>query len=571
MSDMEHEVAALTGVNADYSEDWNQHIKRAVSEFLKTAVIMDNQPWVREQNIDRSGQVASNEDTGFDEALPELVVPDSSAEGPTHDLDIRAVSDVFALNGIACAFVLPDDNVAEDQRKIERAVAAAKVSDLVVIDWYLKQQDESLTLNILQEIAKSDTRENGRLRLICVYTGEPLKDSILSDVSCFLKKGGVVTENVDKEEYCAVGEHTLVVIKNKTITPADQLPSDLISLFSHFAEGLIPAFSLAAVGAIRKNAHHMLTRFGKWLDSAYIANRLITDPPGDVSEMLRDLFISECDAALGLEAVADRYLETIPISFWLSNNKNSIGGQTHKKLDINGDLLLEILRNGVKDQKSFNGDTDDINIPQNSRNLISAALAGSLEASKKSEHEFARLVALKREAFGRSKLIGDENWKPTLTTGTLIKVKLKDAVVDEHDETIPEIFEYLICLTPACDTLRLNEITPFVFLRAKIEDRRYGIVLREKNGEEVCLRIDAKNPVLKTFFFAPDEEFQRVFAIKDEDSDFKFLDSDDQDFLWLGEVRYTRAASEMAGLVRNWMRIGISDSEYLRLTSEGKF
>src|SRR5690606_7862596 len=99
--------------------------------------------------------------------------------------------------------------------------------------------------------------------------GEPLKDSIFDEVKRFLQEGGVTVKNIEGEEYCAAGDHTLVVIKSKVATPAAQLPPELINLFSRFADGLIPAFSLAAVGAIRRNAHHMLTRFGKWLDTAY--------------------------------------------------------------------------------------------------------------------------------------------------------------------------------------------------------------------------------------------------------------------------------------------------------------
>lgn len=572
MSDMGHQGAAVMDVAQDPSVIWSQHIQGAVGEFLKTAVVIDNQPWVREQSSESLAQIVSGVDTGLDADLPELDAPIAPSEERPHDLDVRAISDVFASKGVACAFVLPDDTDTQDDQKVSRAVAAAKVSDLIVIDWYLKRQDESLTLSVLREIARSDANENGRLRLICIYTGEPLKDSIFDEVKKFLQEGGVVVKNIEGEEYCAAGDHTLVVIKSKVATPAAQLPSELINLFSRFADGLIPAFSLAAVGAIRRNAHHMLTRFGKWLDTAYIANRLITNPPGDVSELLRELFIAECDSALGLESVADRYLDIEPIAKWLAANKDSIADQEPgKHVRIDDGLLSELLRNGVKDDNYFYGDQGDIKIPRDRRNLISAALAGSIEASKLSEHEFARLVVLKREAYGRSKLWGEEAWRPSLTTGTLIKYKIKESGVDERGNLVPDLFEYLICLTPACDTLRLADTTPFVFLRAQVESKKYGLVLREQGDVEVCLRLDSKKPVVRTFFFSPDLAVQRVLALENEQAGFKFLDSEEREFFWLGEVRYTRAASEMAGLVRNWMRIGVSDSEYLRLTNEGRF
>src|SRR5690606_25307808 len=215
--------------------------------------------------------------------------------------------------------------------------------------------------------------------------------------------------------------------------------------------------------------------------------------------------------------------------------------------------------NGVNDDNYFYGDQGDIIIPRGCCNLISAALAGFIDVSKLSEHDFARLVVLKRVAYGRCKLWGEDAWRTSLTTRTLIKYKIKENGVDERGDVVSDLFEYLICLTPACDTLRLADTTPFVFLRAKVESKKYGLVLREQGDVEVCLRLDSKKPVVRTFFFAPDLAVQRVLALENEQAGFKFLDSEGREFFWLGEVRYTRAASEMAGLVRNWMRIGVSD------------
>ncbi|WHL29904.1 response regulator receiver domain [Pseudomonas juntendi] len=410
MNNMES-VAAVAEVPPPSAKDiWNEHIQSAVKDFLKTAVVIDNEPWVNQNHA----EIATPEflDNGLGEELPELAVPDAVVSENRHDLDVRAISDDFASKGIACAFVLPDDNDTQDVEKINRAVAAAKVSDLVIIDWYLKKQDESLTLQILQKISESDSLENGRLRLICIYTGEPLKSNIFNDAKEYIHKGGIQLSDLDGEAFCAVSANTIVIMRNKATTLASELPSELIKIFSRFADGLIPAFSMAAVGAIRKSAHHMLTRFGKWLDAAYVSNYIITNPPGDVSEMLRELFVAECDAALGIESVADRYLDLKPISKWLAANETNIQEQTAGKKNIDYALLDEMLRNGIKDDNYFYGDTEEIKIIKDHRHLISSALAGSQDDSKISQHEFARLVALKREAYGRSKLNGTDAWRP---------------------------------------------------------------------------------------------------------------------------------------------------------------
>lgn len=557
-------------VAQDYAAIWSEHIRGAVKEFLKTAVVIDNQPWVQEITSSTAANAAPPTDSGLGDEVSALSEPTAEEvaiateeEKNRHNLNIRAISDVFASEGVACAFVLPDDRDIDTKQKINRAVSAAKVSDLVVIDWYLEPKSSSLTLKILEELATADSNENGRLRLICVYTGEPLGESILTDVMNKLGAGGVSFNKVEKEKYYAAGDHAIIKIINKSETPAEKLPHELISLFSDLADGLVPAFALAAVGAIRKNAHHMLTRFGKLLDTAYIANRIITDPPSDVSEMMRDLFVAECDSAIGLEAVADRYLDTEGITKWINTNSSEIQTQKKGETVIDTAVLLKLLNEGIKAEVPMGSGRKKV--PSKHHILVSSALAGADNDHKKSEYEFARLAALKREAYGRSRLFSDKGWRPSLTTGTIVMYTPSSG----HNDGVPE---YLICLTPSCDTLRLAGETPFVFLRTKVNEDKYGMVLREKNGNDTLIRIDPKRPFIRTFMFSPKDHnhHHRILANQSDDStsDFKFKSSEGDELLWLGEVRHIRAASEMTSLLQGWMRIGISDSEYMRISSK---
>ncbi len=534
--------------------EWESHVYGAVKEFLKTAVVIDNEP---ELVVLQAPEVGIDNGLGDDAVV--LQVPEATAELPAHGLDVRGISDDFVSRGIACAFVLPNDLDDDVAQKVNRAVSASMVSDLVIIDWYLQPQDSSVTIKIIEEIARRDRQENGRLRLVCIYTGETLSQGIFDDVKEAMRKGGIPLADVPGQEFCAAAESTMVVMRNKTSTPVANLPSELIRAFGYFADGLVPSFALAAVGAIRKSAHHMLTRFGAWLDPAYIANYTITNPREDVPQMVRDLLVSECDTALGLERVADRFLDKQPVMAWIEAKKSQIREQ--KKGDTVVDLakLKEIIAGGIKDDKAFRGYNADVPLARDRRWLISSSLAGSAEDSKKSEHEFARLVALKREAHGRSKIPAEEQWKPSLTTGSLVRYR-PGAGVD---------VEYLICLTPACDTLRLKEAAAFVFVRARVNPQKYGLVVLEPDSVERCLEMDSKRPFIRSFNFSPDQDVQRVLALR-ENNVFIFSDVEGAKFEWLGEIRYTRATSEAAAMLGSWMRIGVSDSEYLRLSSLGK-
>lgn len=551
------------------NEGWSEHVLSAVRKFLKNAVVIDNQPYVPSPLSSKlPDTLVSPAQTGMDDDYTDLLAPgpelDSVDDALAHVLDVRKVSDSFALNGMACAFVLPDDSDPDVESIERRVLGAARMSDITVIDWYLRDDAPSLTLKLLQLIAEEDVKESGRMRLICVYTGQALTQDVFEDVKNAIGKGGIKLSDVGGQEFCATSGNCIVVLLNKSDVPPAHLSDALVKNFAVFSNGLLPSFALAAVGAIRKNIHHMVTRFGSSLDAAYVANRLITNPPEDVAELVRELLVAECDSALGLESVADQYLDKAAVGLWMEKNASAMCAQVASKQNVDIEFCRLLLKNGIDNVGLRNAGGKSTRFSAEHRNKISIALAGGELESKLSETSFAKLVIFKREAFGETKLVGGDGWKPSLTTGTLLRMQEGEAN------------RYFICLTPACDTLRLSSETPFVFLEAAQDDSCYSVILGEEDGSDKGLYFRGKHPTLMTYTFAPDEESQRVrgeaHASAGERPAFTFTSTNgSRRFTWLGEIRYARAASEMAKLAGNWMRIGINDSEYLRLTEAGKF
>lgn len=536
-------------------EQWQRHVNGAVLKFLKTAVVIDNQPYVEAK---ATQMLESSQDSGMDDETGALEAPgERVAAEDIHNLNIRNITDAFINEGIACAFVLPDDNAEDDPSNIRRALNASRVSDLMVIDWYLKDTDESLTLQILEQVARSDSEEKGRLRLVCVYTGQPLNEHIFSDILASFRRGGIELQPSQVGAYCASGRNAFVILLNKVDTPVAELPKELIKHFARLADGLVPSFALAAVGAIRKNVHHLVTRFSASLDSAYISNRLITNPPGDVTELMRELLVSEFDNAIGIEKVADEYLDVESIEYWLEKNNHLLAPQANgQNPQIDREFLKGLLHSCLEAKGFLNETGDLIKLSEDKRGLISIAVAGDAEKSQLSQNEFSRIVTFKREAHSVSESNIDTGWRPSLTTGSLVRCSQN---------------KYYVCFTPACDTLRLTGPSSFVFLEAIVAPNKYSVLLKDSTGENVGLRFEKKRPVLSTHIFTPDES-QRVRAqIHDASNSFIFETVDGaESFIWMGELRYGRATSEMAQIVSNWMRIGINDSEYLRLVSAGK-
>lgn len=237
------ESAELSGVLPAPSADdaWMEHRRAAVLEFLKNVVVIDNEPFVDQgeqggEEIDNpppSPEVDQESERKFkDVERPDLRGKDL---GDGHPLDIRLVSDAFAEKGIACAFVLPDDkDVAEgaEGRIKGRILNAARFADLVVIDWHLRGSNPTLTLEILKEIAKGDVAERGRMRLICIYTGQDLAGGgagkgILQGAIEALAEGGITVAPVAGAPNAAKSVDCLLVVASKKEWAPSGLPAAL--------------------------------------------------------------------------------------------------------------------------------------------------------------------------------------------------------------------------------------------------------------------------------------------------------------------------------------------------------
>ncbi|WP_248805518.1 response regulator receiver domain [Pseudomonas sp. MWU13-2100] len=215
---MQAEVFEGEASEVNSHDSWLEHCLTAAKKFLKNAVVIDNEPFVEgpRKVSDVSSVIAPFDDgmgtleiVGSESAS--IVEPgDSFLESVAeHQLDIRKVSDAFAEKGLNCAFVLPDDSNFDEELVVRRVLNSALISDIVVIDWYLYKNSSALTRRILKEIALSDVAENGRLRFICVYTGQTIAEQVYEDIKESLKGGGVHVDSVDEGVFSQKNKATL--------------------------------------------------------------------------------------------------------------------------------------------------------------------------------------------------------------------------------------------------------------------------------------------------------------------------------------------------------------------------
>ncbi len=598
---------------------WRDHCRNAVRKFVMHAVVIDNQPVLDQAEIvgPRTAKTAVFADEGMGDVPPDEIhegkepktasdvitkeKPATEESGKTekeeaeaedkrvHNLNVREISDAFAEQEIACAFVLPFDEDRDETKIFNRIMASSKPADIVVIDWYLRDNNAELTKKVLAAIAENDVAEKGRLRLICVYTGLTDIETVTTDSVAALLEGGIKSETIDKDAGWAYGHHHCLLVLNKQDVQGAKLPLKIIDALTVLSDGILPAFALAAVAAVRRNVHHIITRFSSDLDAAYVANRLITDPPGEVAELLRELFVSECDTALGLEQVADHSLSDEQINYWFANRNQPINSpqfkyeimrvtsngknvKENKTINININFLHSLLIDGITDG-SVSTEHGQVDFPESLRGKVSASLHKK-DDNPDGERRFARFAALKREAFGNSKLTSDENWTPSLTLGTLLSRQIELLANSDGGES-KKITKYYYCLTPSCDTIRIKG-SERNFLLLELEEGKgsANLIVLEKEGRQKKLFINPKPIRIQTFTFKGNEETGRVQASITEEEGvdnplFFFNTTEAIKFLWLGEVRRNRANRDMAELNRNWLRLGIKDSEYLRLAGKG--
>jgi hypothetical protein len=483
--------------------------------------------------------------------------------------DASKISSVFAQKGKLCTVFAP--STEEDLKNCSSLFAK---SDVVVLDWYLDLENErpiedaekdadsdeprgiyttKLINNIIEEAG------NKKLKLIIVYTGETDLKGIAEELY-----SGITLKDKFEHVDCRIFSSNITILirakyiddnqfkhnpelKNK-IVKYENLPDFISEEFSNFVGGLLPNFALSAITAIRRNTSNMLGVFSKDIDPAFLGHYVSIPDCNDAISILPKIFgTAVANLIENSDIDFDSWIEAW-INEKIKDCNTIING---KNIDINAEKLKCLLKSSADFEEKFNT-SFSIQEKKEKVNQYTADLYKTettklfcSENADTSNYKWAKLVQ-------HSNLFSSPK-NHQLTTGTIIKSK------DGN--------KFLICIQQRCDSVRISneEERSFLFLPLQQKGKGEAVVVEENKH----LIVDNKSYAIELHKFKPIETDVQILA-KPQDDQYVFTDIENKQYIWVAELKDMFAQHIVSAYASQLSRVGIDNSEWIRLVGKTK-
>ena len=253
---------------------------KAAREFAQTMIVIDDE-------ASQGSEASSPQPVGTlrrpSRATRSAETADTSAKhvgaekSDSCKLNAKLLIDKAMDLGLICSVLRPE----EGDSFRDRVVQAAQVADIVCLDWEIYGDGGNAASEIIGDIIQKDAKQNGRLRLIAVYTGGTRDSAILLD-KIFnaipeelreeheFKKGPLKIESKNGARIvCLFKTHATQLPEpmNDNQVGEDELPERLQTEFAGLSEGLLSNVALTTVASIRSSTHHVLSKFyqSRWM------------------------------------------------------------------------------------------------------------------------------------------------------------------------------------------------------------------------------------------------------------------------------------------------------------------
>lgn len=469
----------------------------------------------------------------------------SEAAG-TDELNAKEIIDSFASLGLVCGVIRPEP----DETITDIVGPAARRADILILDWRLDEDNGENSIELIRHVV-ADLDDCHRLRLIVIYTGVPDLEAIADRVARVLE-GSVISR---KNSLVAGPAHVTVLAKPDTpvdsdlhdaVVEFDELPDRVIAEFAKAIQGLLPNVALSSFAALRRNTHRMLKRFSQDLDAAYLGHRMLLRHPEDAEHLISDLMAQEIfaildNAKVGESANSSAVESLVNESVLSARDIEPLKGIATRQGVAVADYAFSLVQRGIYDSAAgmSNNETDRAYKWTNKVYAVDDADASSTAL------RFAALVK------SRSRY---ENPPPELRLGVFVKNSAND--------------QFLLCMQPLCDSVRLSGDTQFPFLPLKPSEDKFDFVI-EHLGTMHKLKLSLRIRDLQMLVFSPSANPPgAVKASRDDSSESGWLftpsGTGTTSLLWVGELREGWAHKYANMFSDSISRVGMDDSEWAR-------
>ncbi len=492
----------------------------AIGDYFRTALLIDDSAVDTTEDLEPLGPIPADS-----EPAPGLVETPSEST----PLNWNSVVSAFLDEEVVCSVLRPDRE--DDIQDI--AVRGSKITDLLILDWDLFDDDGEATKRAIIRIIGTNPR---RLRVIVVYT-EMRFDSVVDSLvnECGMTKESDFVFRKEATIALVFGKSSIKAMEGEEesnrIASYSELPTMIRKdLENHFG-GLVPELAFSGINVIRESAPRVLTTFDSSLDAPLLAHRALLPEVSDVGPQFIRLLTGEFEAALMESSLTD-LLDEDSISERLELfDIVKVPQILSEKLESNSAekaLALGFKKLGLDDNKS---------------NRLLAPLVEAFDVGREPHESLAVLMS--------STPFGD------------IPPRLEAGVVLENEE------EYWLCVQPLCDSVRISEPRKFPLLPLVVNADETGSV---KRGSEVMIRA-ADGTALPVSFskkpyellvteFEPSGDEESVLA-QPEGNDWYFA-TDQTRYRAICRLRSEFTQQAVQKFTSGVARAGVDSSEWLR-------
>ena len=473
-------------------------------------------------------------------------------------LDAKRVVDAFAEIGVVCAILKPGPE--EDYGSMLPAAAAS--SDVLVLDWKIGDSYGDVTLELMRRVIGRD-EASGRLRLIVIYTGEPglagIAKKVAATIGDFYKEEPLIYEG----DFCMrKGPLSAIVLAKANTGLSDdaeiaklsvgegELATRLTQEFARMGSGFLRNVALSGLTDVRKHVYVLLSKFDRELDAAYLGHRILLPNPCDAEDHVVEALGAEILSVLE-GARPGKNAGAKPIREWLEEriaeglNLEQPGGKFWKTDDAVSGLteLLDEGREGMDEDRRPNSAKWKL-VEKHATQIFTETESEAIIANNR----FATLLGQKSRY---------QQLDPLLTLGTII------CGPKEEDKDV----EYLLCIQPRCDSVRLKSPTAFPLLPLKTRraGEKFSLLVEDTRTKEwVRLDYDPKPRQLRLIIFEPGEYPPGEVRGNGSEEGRTFRDKEGKVYRWIAEIRDEHALAVVSKVGNSLSRPGINYAEWHR-------